>query len=132
VAVPATATRVEAHLTATGHAFENTGNCAEFCVLRQDVFVNGTRRSVLPWRTDCEYNPVRDQQGTWLYDRNGWCPGAIVIGDRIDISDLVTPGETNIIDFDIRTQDGSEYENTVPGNLDPIEWVSLKLYFYED
>ncbi|MGD8439406.1 MAG: peptide-N-glycosidase F-related protein, partial [Holophagae bacterium] len=94
VAVPADATRVEARLIATGHSFGNALNCAEFCVMRQDLLVDGERRSVVPWRTDCEHNPVNDQQGTWQYDRNGWCPGAITIGDTIDITDLVTPGGT--------------------------------------
>ncbi len=51
----------------------------------------------------------------------------------VDITDMVTPGETAILDFDIRMQDGAEYENTNPGGgLTPIEWVSLQLYIYRD
>ena len=77
--------------------------------------------------------PVANQQGTWRYDRNGWCPGAITIGQTIDLTDMVTPGETSVLDFDIRMADGSEYENTNPGGgLTPIEWVSLQLYIYRD
>lgn len=133
VAIPADATRVEARLITTGHSFGNALNCAEFCVMRQDLWVDGERRSVVPWRTDCEHNPVNDQQGTWQYDRNGWCPGAITIGDTIDITDLVTPGETATLDLDIRLGDGTEYENTNPGGgLTPIEWVSLQVYIYRD
>jgi hypothetical protein len=133
VAIPADASRVEARLITTGHSFGNSENCAEFCVMRQDLYLDGERRSVVPWRTDCEYNPVNDQQGTWLYDRNGWCPGAITIGEIIDITDMVTPGETAILDFDIRMQDGEEYENTNPGGgLTPFEWVSLQLFVYRD
>jgi len=132
VAIPADATRVEARLTTTGHSFGNTDNCAEFCVLRQDLYVDGERRSVVPWRTDCEHNPVRGQQGTWTYDRNGWCPGAIVVGDTIDITDIVTPGSTAAIDFDIRTFEGEEYENASPGDYDPLEWISLQLYIWRE
>lgn len=133
VTVPADATRIEARLTSTGHSFGNALNCAEFCVMRQDLYVDGERRSVLPWRTDCEHNPVNDQQGTWTYDRNGWCPGAITIGDTIDITDMVTPGETATLDFDIRLDDGTEYENTNPGGgLTPIEWVSLQVFIYRE
>ncbi|MCU0305675.1 MAG: hypothetical protein MUC56_16620 [Thermoanaerobaculales bacterium] len=133
LAVPPDATRVEARLITTGHSFGNALNCAEFCVMRQDLWLDGERRSVVPWRTDCEHNPVRNQQGTWNYDRNGWCPGAITIGDTIDVTDLVTPGETSILDFDIRLADGTEYENTDPGGgLTPIEWVSLQVYIYRD
>jgi len=132
VAIPGDATRVEARLTTTGHSFGNSDNCAEFCILRQDLYVDGERRSVVPWRTDCEHNPVRGQQGTWTYDRNGWCPGAIVVGDTIDVTDLVTPGSTATIDFDIRTFEGEEYENTSPGDYDPLEWVSLQVYIWRE
>jgi hypothetical protein len=133
VPIPEDATRVEARLITTGHSFGNSENCAEFCVMRQDLYLDDERRSVLPWRTDCEHNPVANQQGTWRYDRNGWCPGAITIGQTIDVTDMVTPGETAVLDFDIRMADGSEYENTNPGGgLTPIEWVSLQLYIYRD
>ncbi len=102
-------------------------------IMRQDLWLDGERRSVVPWRTDCEHNPVKNQQGTWTCDRNGWCPGAITIGDTVDITDMVTPGETATLDFDIRLADGSEYENTNPGGgLTPIEWVSLQIYIYRD
>ncbi|MEX1309896.1 MAG: peptide-N-glycosidase F-related protein, partial [Candidatus Sulfomarinibacteraceae bacterium] len=133
VPIPEDATRVEARLITTGHSFGNSENCAEFCVMRQDLYLDGERRSVLPWRTDCEHNPVANQQGTWRYDRNGWCPGAITIGQTIDLTDMVTPGETSVLDFDIRMADGSEYENTNPGGgLTPIEWVSLQVYVYRE
>ncbi len=126
--IPADITRVEARLITTGHFFGVTENCAEFCVLRQDIYVDNQLLSVLPWRTDCEYNPFRDQAGTWTYDRNGWCPGAVVVGNTVDLTDMVTPGETTLIDFDIRRQDGSVYENTVAGS--PFEWVSMQVFLY--
>ena len=126
--IPADITRVEARLITTGHYFGVTENCAEFCVLRQDIYVDEQRLSVLPWRTDCEYNPHSPQAGTWTYDRNGWCPGAVVVGDTVDLTDMVTPGETTLIDFDIRRQDGSIYENTVEGS--PFEWISMQVFLY--
>lgn len=129
IEVPSDVTRVEARLIATGHGFGYTENCAEFCVLRQDIYVDGQPLSVLPWRTDCEYNPHSPQAGTWTYDRNGWCPGAVVVGDTVDLTDMVTPGETTYIDFDIRRQDGSVYENTSGGGP-PIEWVSMQVFLY--
>ncbi|MEN8163938.1 MAG: peptide-N-glycosidase F-related protein [Acidobacteriota bacterium] len=126
--VPADVTRVEARLITTGHYFGVTENCAEFCVLRQDIYVDDQPLSVLPWRTDCEYNPHSPQAGTWTYDRNGWCPGAVVVGNTVDLTDRVTPGETSMIDFDIRRQDGTVYENTVDGS--PFEWVSMQVFLY--
>ncbi len=133
VVIPEDATRVEARLITTGHSFGNSENCAEFCEMRQDLYLDGERRSVFPWRTDCEHNPVSNQAGTWRYDRNGWCPGAITIGQIIDVTDMVTPGETTTLDFDIRMHDGTEYENTNPGGgATPLEWVSLQLYIYRE
>ncbi len=131
VPVPADATQVIAHLTTTGHSFGNSGNCAEFCEMRQDVIVNGEIFSVEPWRDDCEDNPVSPQMGTWEYDRNGWCPGAIVVGQQIDITEAIVAGEDNIIDFDILLSTGVEYNNYTPVDLLPNEVVALRVYIYQ-
>ncbi len=124
VHIPEDATRVQARLVTSGHSFGNTGNCAEFCPLRQDLLVNGEVRSVLPWRSDCEYNPVAGQQGTWQYDRNGWCPGGVVVGHTFDLTDAAAPGSDLLLDYDVRTMDGEVYLNTSPGDDEPIEWMS--------
>jgi hypothetical protein len=130
VQIPADAWKVEAQFVTTGHSFNNTGNCAEFCQMRQDLTVNGQRISVNPWRGDCETNPVSPQPGTWLYDRNGWCPGSIVVGQRVDITDQVVRGSSNTLDFDIRLADGSVYANTDPDSWLPFEAVTLRLFVY--
>ncbi|MFC1851406.1 peptide-N-glycosidase F-related protein [candidate division CSSED10-310 bacterium] len=131
VTIPAEAAKVEARLITTGHSFGNTYNCAEFCQMRQDVLVNNELYSVNPWRDDCEDNPVKPQYGTWRYDRNGWCPGAIVVGHIIDVTSALTLGDDNVIDFDIRLANGEEYHNTDPVDLDPYELISLQLYVYQ-
>jgi hypothetical protein len=133
VAIPAGATQVLAHLTTTGHSWgSNTLNCAEFCELRQDLYVNGTVFSESPWRDDCESNPTSPQAGTWQYDRNGWCPGSIVTGEIIDITSAVVPGEDNEIGFDVRLPNGDEYVNTTPEDWRPNEITALKLYAYSE
>jgi hypothetical protein len=132
VPIPAEATQILAHLTTTGHSWgTNTLNCAEFCELRQDLYVNGTLFSSSPWRSDCESNPVSPQGGTWLYDRNGWCPGSIVTGQIIDITGAVDPGADNEINFDIRLPNGDEYVNATPEEWRPNEIVALKMYVFE-
>ena len=131
VSIPAWAMRVEARLITTGHSFENTLNCAEFCSMRQDLYVNGSLKSVNPWRPDCDKNPFSPQYGTWKYARNGWCPGSIVAGNIIDITDKVRPGAENTLDFDIRLADGTEYNNTRPNSWAPFEAVSLQLLIYK-
>ena len=131
VSIPADATKVEAHITATGHGFGFTSNCAEFCQMRQDVMVNGTVHSVNPWRDDCAQNPISPQYGTWEYNRNGWCPGAIQIGDNIDITDSINVGADNTIDFDILMSDGTEYDNISTADGTPYEIIALRLYVYK-
>jgi len=130
VTIPADATRVEAHLTTTGHSFGNLYNCAEFCEMRHDVKINTTTFSVNPWRRDCEQNPVSPQSGTWKYARNGWCPGAIAVGNILDITNAVTPGIETTVDFDIRLPSGDVYDNSTPVDLLPYTYMALKLYIY--
>lgn len=62
---PTMAKRVMAHLWTTGDGFNNTHNCAEFCLMRQDFYVNGERSCFIPWRGNSERNPVSPQSGTW-------------------------------------------------------------------
>jgi hypothetical protein len=130
VEIPAGAWRVEAQLITTGHSFNNTKNCAEFCQMRQDLTVNGTLNSAFPWRPDCNRNPVSPQPGTWKYPRNGWCPGSIVVGEILDITDQVVRGGTSTLDFDIRLSDGTVYNNTNPDSWLPFESVTLRLLIY--
>lgn len=130
VSVPEDAVKVEAWFTSTGHSFGNTYNCAEFCIMRNDLYVNGVKHSFIPWRNDCERNPVSPQYGTWKYDRNGWCPGAPVLRHVIDITEDVVPGGENLLDFDIRMYDGEEYHNTEPADWDPNQIVSLTVLVY--
>ncbi len=132
VTIPKEAKRVVAHLTTTGHSFNNTLNCAEFCEMRHDIIVNDEIvSSTNPWRADCDQNPVSNQYGTWKYPRNGWCPGAISVGKMVDISDEVKIGDKNLFDFDILLKDGSVYENTNPNDLRPYTFVSLRLYIFK-
>ncbi|MDP6946989.1 MAG: peptide-N-glycosidase F-related protein, partial [Myxococcota bacterium] len=132
VLIPETASQVVAHLTTTGHSFGNSQNCAEFCQMRHDIIVDGALvESVNPWRPDCDQNPVSPQAGTWQHPRNGWCPGAAAIGHLVDLTEVVTPGQTASIDLDILMSNGTEYDNTNPVDLLPYTYVSLKLYAYE-
>lgn len=132
VRIPATATRVDARIVTTGHGWGNTtGNCAEFCRLRQDLYVNGERWSHDPWRGDCERNPVNPQGGTWKYDRNGWCPGTVALGKGFDVSTVVVPGADNLVDYDVRKTDGSEYVNNGGHDFEPQEHASILLSVWE-
>lgn len=128
---PPTVRGVIAHLTTTGHSFGNSLNCAEFCEMRHDIIINSTTYSVNPWRPDCAENPVSPQAGTWQYARNGWCPGAIAVGQQLDVTSAIVAGEENTIDFDILLKSGIEYDNVTPVDLLPTTQMSLKLYIFE-
>ncbi len=132
VLIPSEIRSLVGHLTTTGHSFGNTYNCAEFCQMRHDLIIDGSVvASINPWRPDCSDNPVSPQYGTWEYARNGWCPGASALGQRVDLTPYVTPGESASLDLDIRMYDGAEYDNTSPVDLLPYTYISLKLYGYE-
>jgi hypothetical protein len=107
VAIPAGASRVELRSIITGHGQGNADNCAEFCQLAHGYLVGGTAVQRTVWRDDCADNPINDQQGTWMYARAGWCPGADVIAWVEDVTDGVVPGQDVEVVYDL-----SSYENT--------------------
>ncbi len=128
--LPPDASNVEARLITTGHSFGNTYNCAEFCIMRQDLTLNGALHSVVPWRNDCRDNPVSPQAGTWQYSRNGWCPGSVAVVNVMDLTPDALAGADNLFDFDIRMYDGEVSVNTDPVDWRPFEAVSLVLFVY--
>lgn len=68
-------------LVSSGHGWgdNNTGNAAEFHQDTHHIWVAGTETfTQLNWN-DCNPNPdaCSPQNGTWYFDRAGWCPGSI-------------------------------------------------------
>jgi len=64
----------------TGHGWGdlNTSNAAEFYEATHKIIVNGDEFPQHLWVT-CNPNPdgCQPQNGTWYYNRSGWCPGSI-------------------------------------------------------
>jgi hypothetical protein len=48
---------------------------------------------------ECGSIPVFPQGGTWLYDRQGWCPGDPSLLKEHDLTPHVTPGTTVSLDY---------------------------------
>lgn len=48
---------------------------------------------------ECSENPVYPQGGTWVYDRQGWCPGERSLLMEQDLGIFVEPGATVEIDY---------------------------------
>ncbi|MFN5386979.1 MAG: peptide-N-glycosidase F-related protein [Bacteroidota bacterium] len=64
-------------LNHTGHGSDASG-CSEFCDKYRILHYNGSPvDTVRRWRK-CGDNPLFPQNGTWVYDRGNWCPGALV------------------------------------------------------
>lgn len=68
-------------LVSTGHGWGtlNTGNAAEFYEATHHIWIDGVQTFEQHNWYDCNPNPdaCQPQNGTWYYNRAGWCPGAI-------------------------------------------------------
>ena len=112
--VPDDATKVEFVSYITGHGWGSTGtfNCAEFCNSKHIFTVNGgvhEFETAYPEAGDNDYcmepetiaqGVKPNQYGTWGYGRAGWCPGQDVHPMVTDITDYISTGEENVIDYD--------------------------------
>jgi hypothetical protein len=62
----------------TGHGADSVNYCSEFCPRYRKLNIDGIDvDNVNVWRK-CGNNALYPQGGTWVYDRGGWCPGAMV------------------------------------------------------
>jgi hypothetical protein len=128
VAIPADATRVAARLTTTGHSFGNTDNCAEFCILRQDL---SSAASAARW---CRGAPTASTTRSAASGDLGW-PQRLVPGrDRGRRHHRHhRPGDAWCHRHHRLRHPafGREYEHH-PGDYDPLEWISLQLYIWRE
>lgn len=75
---PSGTVSAEARFTITGHGGDSQ-NCAEFCPNTYTMNLNNTQLVQQNfWNDKCGYNNYYPQNGTWVYDRAGWCPGELV------------------------------------------------------
>lgn len=78
---PSQALASKLNLVSSGHGWgeNNTGNAAEFHEDTHHIWINGTETFEQNNWKDCNPNPdgCQPQNGTWFFDRAGWCPGAI-------------------------------------------------------
>jgi hypothetical protein len=93
---------VKVRAITTGHGQGNTDNAAEFSQKWHRITVGSTEFEHILWRNDCHLNRCSPQGGTWTYSRAGWCPGDRVIPWDNDITDVVVPGTTVEINYDVQ------------------------------
>ena len=76
-------------IISSGHGWgeNNTGNAAEFYNATHYININGSTAYEQNLWQDCNPNPAgcQPQNGTWYYDRAGWCPGSIPILYRYEL-----------------------------------------------
>ncbi|MBS1783550.1 MAG: T9SS type A sorting domain-containing protein [Bacteroidetes bacterium] len=76
---PSNAQFAEARFTITGHGGDQQ-NCAEFCPNTYTMNLNNNQLVQQNfWRADCGSNNYYPQNGTWVFNRAGWCPGDKVL-----------------------------------------------------
>lgn len=92
--------RITGHGDAT--SIPGVQGCCEFRDNTHFIDVEGAQvDSWHVWRTnDCALNPVYPQGGTWLYAREGWCPGDIVPDHTTDLTPFAT-GDSLHLDYRI-------------------------------
>ena len=85
----------------SGHGHAGLNYCCEWTNKWHALWING--KEEFRWNVwkDCGYNPIYPQGGTWPYDRAGWCPGTKVDEYSFEISDIIAPGDTILIDYEI-------------------------------
>ncbi len=92
-AFPPTSVASKLKLVSTGHGWGNlnTSNAAEFYDATHDIMVNGANTFTQHNWTTCNPNPdaCSPQNGTWTYNRAGWCPGSIARPFDYDLSPFI-------------------------------------------
>ena len=87
----------------SGHGgSENSGpsypnGCCEF-MYNDHYYLSGaqTVNTFRIQRKDCGYNPIYPQGGTWVYDREGWCPGDIITGHDYNVTQFKSGNQINL------------------------------------
>lgn len=103
----------------TGHGSEGEFEANGGTVLHMLNLNGGDTDYVWSIVQRCAFNPVFPQGGTWVYDRQGWCPGQASMLRQQDITAKVTPGSTLNIDYlaSIPPKTGGAYNYQVAHQL---------------
>lgn len=94
---------------ASGHGFGQGNNCAEFCYNTHSVKVNNVPQWSWEIMQECADNPLYPQGGTWIYDRAGWCPGAPVRTEDLELTPLVEGQDSFTVEYDVTSDPFGNY-----------------------
>ncbi len=68
-------------------------------VVFHNIDMNGEPVFIWDITQECAFNPIFPQGGTWVFDREGWCPGEQTFMNQQDFTEVATPGEDIVIDY---------------------------------
>lgn len=107
--MPENAKMMKLRTTVTGHDFDNSTNCAEFCDKLHSIWVNGNKAKEWQIIKPCGANPLYPQGGTWIYDRAGWCPGEPAVTEEFELTDFVQNNKVKV-DYNIQSDPYGVYD----------------------
>ncbi len=85
--------------TITGHGSEGEFHQNGGEVVHYLNFDGGNPELEWTITEECSFNPIYPQGGTWVYDRQGWCPGQVSLTREWDLGAWVSPGTPVTIDY---------------------------------
>lgn len=146
--IPSNVSAANLKMITTGHGQGNTDNAAEFSYKLHDINLNDEPTFVHNiWRSDCENNNCSPQNGTWIYDRAGFCPGDKVTPQDFNLLEHINPGSVIKLDYVLQDYfnacspnnpacvDGvtcSECNYNYNGHTEPFYFIESQLIIYSD
>ena len=146
--IPQDAEETFLRITTTGHGQGNTDNAAEFSQKIHEIRLNDFFIYEHDfWRNNCQSNPCSPQNGTWQYNRAGFCPGDKVVPQDFNLSNFVAPGFTTSLSYVLEnyfnecspnnptcvngvTCSSCDYNNT--GHTEPYYFIGSHLIIYTE
>jgi hypothetical protein len=92
----AAAFKLKSSITGHGSEGEFGQNGGE---IEHKILFNNTEKLNWTITQKCSDNPIYPQGGTWVYDRQGWCPGEPTLITESDVTAYITAGDSVDIDY---------------------------------
>lgn len=92
----ATSFKIKSSITGHGAEGEFAQNGG---TISHRILVNSVQKFNWSVQQNCSENPIFPQGGTWVYNRQGWCPGQRTLLKEQDLTPHVTAGTTTNIDY---------------------------------
>ncbi len=96
---------VKLRVNKSGHGADDNAGCAEFCQKYYQILANGQNVSgnVYVMRNDCDESHTWPQGGTWIFSREGWCPGERSSMNEFELGDHMDLDMSNTLNVDFQT-----------------------------